>query len=100
MSEKYDDIVSKFFETCHKETKEYMQKLGEEAVSLNKRNGNYHNRTGNLRRSNYYEIDESESGCSLVVGNKASYASKISSRGYDVVDSGIQYVRKELEGKV
>lgn len=33
----------------------------------------------------------------LTLGNKAEYASDVSSRGYDVIDSGIQYIKKEIE---
>ena len=67
--------------------------IGEEAVEANKRDGNYHNRTGRLRNSNYYKVSEH----SLQIGNDAPYASEVSNRGYNVIDSGIQLLKKKVE---
>lgn len=95
MSDEVKDEIEAFFELSEKEVDDYLEKIGKEAVNLNKANGDYKNHTGNLRRSNYCEVREH----SLKLGNKALYASKVSSKGYDVIDSGIQYIKKELEGK-
>lgn len=94
MSDDFGAVLDDFEETFHKELGTFLDKLGREAVEVNIQNGNYHDHTGNLRRSNYYKVD----GDVLTIGNHASYATKVSSKGYDVVDSGIHYIEKELEG--
>ena len=94
MSDSVKDEIDAFFEQGEKEIDDFLGKVGKEAVELNKANGNYRNHTGNLRRSNYSEVHDH----SLKLGNKASYASKVSSKGYDVIDTGVQYVKKIMEG--
>lgn len=69
-----------------------LTRIGQNAVEIAKENGNYRNHTGRLRRSNYFEVKEH----GLEFGNNAPYASKVSSKGYDVIDSGVSYIRKEL----
>ena len=92
------DIFEQEFKTSmrgydRKEVDEFLDRLGKTAVEFDKANGNYRNRTGNLRRSNYSNVHDH----TLTIGNKAEYASDVSSRGYDVIDSGIQYIKKEIE---
>lgn len=93
MSDLFGKIVDDFFEEGIEEVDNYLERIGAEAVEINKEQGNYHDRTGHLRRSNFYKVENHE----LVIGNKASYSSDVSNRGYNVIDSGIQYLRKELE---
>jgi hypothetical protein len=93
MSDSVKDEIDAFFEQGEKEIDDFLDKVGKEAVELNKTNGNYRNHTGHLRRSNYSEVHDH----SLKLGNKASYASKVSSKGYDVIDSGVQYIKKIME---
>lgn len=93
MSDSFDDEVEAFFKQGEKEVDEFLDKIGSEAEALNKENGNYRNRTYNLRKSNFHEVKDH----TLTIGNKASYATDVSSRGYDVIDSGIHYVKKKLE---
>lgn len=96
MSDSFDKVIDDFFAQGMEEVDNYLDRLGTEAVETNKQQGNYRDKTGNLRRSNYYKVEQHE----LTIGNKASYASDISNRGYDVIDSGIQHIRKELEDKL
>lgn len=96
MSDIISEAIDEFIQEAENEVRDTLAEMGHTAVELNKQNGNYHNRTGKLRRSNYYEVKGNDT---LTIGNKADYASKVSSRGYDVIDSGIQFLRKTLEGK-
>lgn len=93
MSDNFDEVIDAMFEGCEREVDEFLERLGSKAESLNKKQGNYNNQTFNLRRSNYHEVRDHI----LTIGNKAGYASDVSSRGYDVIDSGIQYIKKEIE---
>lgn len=92
----YKDIdaeIEDFFKQGEEEIDAYLSSIGEESVEANKRDGNYHNRTGRLRNSNYYKVSEH----SLQIGNDAPYASEVSNRGYNVIDSGIQLLKKKVE---
>ena len=93
MSDVIKDEINAFFAQGEREIDEFLDTLGKTAVELDKANGNYRNRTGNLRRSNYSNVHDH----TLTIGNKAEYASDVSSRGYDVIDSGILYIKKEIE---
>ena len=96
MSDVIKDKLDAFFAQGEREVDEFLDRLCKTSVELNKTNGNYRNRTGNLRRSNYSKVHDH----TLTLGNKAEYASDVSSRGYDVIDSGIQYIKKEIEDMV
>ena len=87
-----DREIERFFTEGRREVKEYLDDLGQRAEDANIADGDYHNITGNLRRSNYHEATEEE----LVLGNKASYASEVESRGYNVIDSGVKLIMEEL----
>ena len=73
---------------------EEMRKAGEAAVEYNKEHGDYRNRTGHLRASNYYEVDES----GLTVGNSAEYAGYVEARGYMVCSEGALLAERILNG--
>ena len=87
-----DREIEQFFADGRQEVKRFLSDLGQRAVEANIREGDYRNRTWNLRRSNYYEADED----GLVLGNSADYASEVESRGYNVVDSGVKLIMEEL----
>lgn len=72
---------------------EVQERVGRNFVENAKAEGNYRDRTGNLRRSNYYENHED----GLVVGNKADYASLVEAKGYEV--SSTFALRAEAELK-
>lgn len=76
----------------HDEVRQYFTELGEQGVAYAKANGNYRDRTGNLRRSNSYIATDNE----LILQNTASYASDVEARGYDVLGGAKLHIRKEL----
>jgi len=87
-----DREIEYFFTEAKREVKEYLEDLGQRAEEANIREGDYQNRTGNLRRSNYHEADED----GLTLGNRADYASEVESKGYNVIDSGVKLIMEEL----
>lgn len=70
-----------------------LDRIGANAVAIAKESGNYKDHTGRLRRSNYHKV----ANHTLEFGNSAPYASKVSSKGYDVIDTALSYLRKETE---
>ena len=84
--------IEQFLTDGKREVKEYFNQLGQRAVDANVAEGDYQNRSGNLRRSNYHEETEDE----LVIGNSAEYASNVESKGYNVIDSGVKLIMEEL----
>lgn len=87
-----DKEIERFFTEGRREVKRYFDDLGSRAVAANIAEGDYQNRTGNPRRSNYHEASEDE----LILGNSADYASEVESRGYNVIDSGVKLIMEEL----
>lgn len=88
----FDKEIEHFFTQGRREVKEYFEDLGSRAVAANIAEGDYHDRTGNLRRSNYFSANEEE----MELGNGAGYASEVESRGYNVIDSGVKLLMEEL----
>lgn len=82
----------KFFADTKMEVREIFEDLGQRARDLNIAEGDYNNITYNLRRSNYYKASEDE----LELGNSASYASNVESRGRNVIDSGVKLIMEEM----
>ena len=76
--------IDQFFRDGVSDVMHAMEKAGEAGVAHNIKNGNYRNRSGRLRRSNYYKVDEE----GLEVGNSADYASDVEARGYMVCSEG------------
>lgn len=50
--------VDNFFEQGYAEVKAVEDKVGKEAVDYAVKNGSYQNRTGNLRKSNKYSVED------------------------------------------
>lgn len=71
---------------------EQMGEVGELAVQHAVENGNYQNRTGNLRASNRYSVN----GNRLRIENTAPYASNVESKGFDVCSGAALFAEKEL----
>lgn len=76
----FSDIGS-FFSEANRELEEFESRCGEQAVRYAVENGEYQDVTGNLRRSNRYEVQTD--GVALV--NDAEYASHVEARGRDVL---------------
>ena len=87
-----ENEIEKFFADGRQEVKSYFENLGQRAVDANIAEGDYQNHTYHLRRSNFYDASEDE----LVLGNSASYASEVESRGYNVIDSGVKLIMEEI----
>lgn len=88
------DEVQELLDAVKQEIHDRMVEAGEAAVAWNIANGDYKDRTGNLRRSNYYEVKED----GLVVGNSADYAGYVESKGYMVCSEGALLAEKILNG--
>ena len=87
-----DVEIERFFAEGRRDVRQFLDKLGSNAVNANIAEGDYKDRTGNLRRSNYYEATED----GLVLGNSAYYASEVESKGYNVIDSGTKLIMEEI----
>ena len=79
-----NDEIEQFLREGVQEVMDEMDRVGRIAVQHNIEHGDYQNRTGNLRRSNFYEVDED----GLTIGNSADYASDVEARGYMVCSEG------------
>ena len=79
-----DAEIEQFFREGVREVMDRMDEAGEAAVRHNVEHGDYRNRTGHLRSSNFYEVDES----GLTIGNSADYAADVEARGYMVCSEG------------
>lgn len=85
--------VGSFIDEAENEIEDKLEKVGEEAVAYAKEHGSYQNRTGNLRRSNKYKVDED----GLTLYNDADYASDVEQRGYDVLSGAILFAEKRIK---
>lgn len=92
--QEFDKAVDKAFEDFQKELHNELTKAGEAAVRVNRENGNYRDRTGHLRASNYYEVEED----GLEIGNDADYAANVEARGYMVCSEGALLAEQMLNG--
>lgn len=88
----FSDIAS-FINEAENEIEDKLERVGEEAVAYAKEHGSYQNRTGNLRRSNKYRVDEE----GLTLYNDADYASEVEQRGYEVLSGAILYAEKRIK---
>lgn len=86
------DLGDVFMRMAREEVQRYFDDLGRRAEERNIQKGDYRNRTGHLRASNYHEASADE----LVLGNSASYASEVESKGYNVIDSGTKLIMEEI----
>lgn len=89
MSDSFDKLIEELDQEVH----DKLEQIGAEAEAIAREKGDYRNRTGRLRRSVYHKV----TGTSLEFGDSAPYASKVSSKGYDVIDSGVSFIRGEIE---
>lgn len=85
--------VNAFLQEAEDSIDDVLRKVGSEAVTYAKQHGSYQNRTGNLRRSNKYEVHQGE----LTLINDADYASNVEQRGYDVLSGAALFAEKRLK---
>ena len=88
------DEIDAFIEEIEEEVRMAMEEAGKAAVAYNIANGDYQDRTGHLRASNYYEVTEE----GLEIGNSADYAEYVESKGYMVCSGGALLAEKILNG--
>lgn len=88
----FSDIGS-FINEAESEIEDKLERVGEEAVAYAKEHGSYQDRTGNLRRSNKYKVNEE----GLTLYNDADYASEVEQRGYEVLSGAILYAEKRIK---
>lgn len=87
--------VNKILDEYEQKVLERMEEVGKKAVKFAEQNGEYHNVTGRLRRSNHYEIHNG----GLRLYNDAPYALDVQSRGLDVINGAALFAVHELMKK-
>lgn len=88
--------VNEFFQKGMSEIRMKVDSIGKKAVEYAKANGNYKNRTGNLRASNRHEVD----GINLRLINDMDYASNVESKGYDVLTGAALFAEAKLKSEI
>lgn len=120
--------LGEFKELIQSNVKEAMIEAGEEAVQVQKIESDYLNHTLNLRNAPGYAVvvngeevarnvpadgahgeakaktnktldNADKSGTGIIIADGMEYASFVSSKGYDVVDSALLHASKVLNGK-
>lgn len=99
MGVKYDfSDVDEFFQKGMREVEQVEKARAQEAVDYAKQIGTYQDRTGTLRNSNKFEVDES--GITLYNDAQSpqghNYASNVESKGYNVLSGAALYLEKKL----
>ncbi len=87
--------VDAAFDEFYGEVKDAMIEVGEEAVQYAKDNGDYQDRTGTLRQSNEYEVDET----GLTLKNETEYASYVEAKEFDVLSGAALEAERILKEK-
>lgn len=85
--------VDQFLKDEEWEVQKKMIDVGDEAANYAKQNGNYQDRTGHLRASNDYDVDET----GVTLKNEAEYASFVESKGFEVLSNAALYAEKRLK---
>ena len=93
MDVKFDfSDVDSFFDKGYAEVKSVEDKVVDYAV----KNGSYQNRTGTLRKSNKYSVQDD----GLELRNEAEYASFVESKGYEVLTGAALFAEKRLKEEI
>lgn len=91
--------VDEFFERGMREVEQVERKRAQEAVDYAKLTGTYQDKTGTLRDSNKFEVDES--GVTLYNDAQSpqghNYASNVESKGFEVLSGAALYLEKKLK---
>lgn len=85
--------VDKFFDDVEWEVQKGMIDVGDEAVKDAKANHTYQNRTGNLEKSNTFDVDKD----GLTLENTAEYASYVEAKGFVVLSDPALRAEKKLK---
>lgn len=89
------DGLDGIFDQCKEMVKAEMVVVGEEYVQEAQQEGNYQDRTGHLRASNFYNAEDD----GLELGNSADYASCVEAKGYEVSSTFILRAEAKLKEK-
>lgn len=87
------DALTSLMEELEREIIDIMDSVGKEAVEYAVEHGSYQDRTGRLRSSNKYDVDES----GLLLYNDAPYAQAVEQKGYEVLSGAALFAEKELK---
>ena len=85
--------VDEFFDDIEREVQDGMTEVGESAIQDAKENHTYQNRTGNLEKSNTYDVDKD----GLTLENTAPYASYVEAKGFEVLSGSALRAAKKLK---
>lgn len=85
--------VDQFFDDVEWEVQKGMIDVGDEAVKDAKANHTYQNRTGNLEKSNTFDVDKD----GLTLENTAEYASYVEAKGFVVLSDPALRAEKKLK---
>lgn len=85
--------VDQFFDDGEWEVEKTMIDVGDAAVKDAKANHTYQNRTGNLEKSNTYDVDKD----GVTLENTADYASYVEAKGFDVLSGPALRAEKKLK---
>ena len=85
--------VDQFFDDVEWEVQKGMIDVGDEAVKDAKTNHTYQNRTGNLEKSNTFDVDKD----GLTLENTAEYASYVEAKGFVVLSDPALRAEKKLK---
>ena len=85
--------VDEFFDNLEWEVQKGMIDVGDEAVKDAKANHTYQNRTGNLEKSNTFDVDKD----GLTLENTADYASYVEAKGFVVLSDPVLRAEKKLK---
>lgn len=93
--------VDAFFLAGERMVNDAMTEAGENAVKYAIEHGDYHDRSGNLRKSNKFNVENGK----LTLYNDAKaangyqYAEKVESKGFDVLSGAALETENELKQK-
>ena len=85
--------VDQFFDDVEWEVQKGMIDVGDESVKDAKANHTYQNRTGNLEKSNTFDVDKD----GLTLENTAEYASYVEAKGFVVLSDPALRAEKKLK---
>ena len=85
--------IDNALESFESDLKREMEEVGKSAVAYAADRGNYQDRTGELRKSNAYEVLSD----GLVLSNSKEYASYVESKGFEVLTGAVIEAQSKLE---
>ena len=84
-----DEAMDNFESELNKE----LDNIGKESIQYAISNGNYQDRTGELRKSNTYEVQKD----GLLLENSKEYASYVESKGFEVLTGAALFAQNKVD---